>query len=198
MIQSNDFLNAFSTDERYFLSLPVLWSVNMDGVSEGSINEVLSDAGESWKASVSPASMTKGGNIIVAQACSLPSEGASFQAMESGSGMGGFMPGYALNSRSNFLERSFTVNFLETQKDIVHNFFQPWMIALGIKGLVESGPSLKGNMEVRQYNNKGQLKKGYSFKKVFPTGVEGFTLNYDNTDFPIKSVTFACENYQQL
>ena len=41
-------------------------------------------------------------------------------------------------------------------------------------------------------------KKGFKFKKAFPTTVEGFSLNYENTDFKIKSITFACQNYEQL
>jgi hypothetical protein len=35
-------------------------------VSEGSINSVLSFAGEKWQAKTSPDSMTKNGNILVA------------------------------------------------------------------------------------------------------------------------------------
>lgn len=180
------------------MSLPVLWTVSIDGVTESAINSVLSDAGENWQAKLTPNSMTKNSNILAAQQVSLPNESSSFQAMKSGSGMGGFLPGYGLDERSDFLGRSFTVNFLETRKDLVHEFFQPWMIAIGIKGLIEHGPSLKSNVEVRQYDNKGNLRKGYKFKKAFPTNVEGFTLTYDSTDFIIKSVTFACENYSQL
>ena len=195
-VQSHDFLNAFSQDEKFFLSLPVLWSVSIDGVSTGSINSILSDAGEAWKATITPNAMTKNGNILVAQSVTLPNESSSFQAMNSGSGMGGYLPGYGLDSRSNFLDRSFTVNFLETQKDIEHNFFRPWQIAIGINGLI--GSELKGTMEVHQFDHRGQRRKGYKFKKIFPTNVEGFTLNYDCTDFIIKSVTFGCENYEQL
>lgn len=142
--------------------------------------------------------MTKHGNILVAQAVTLPNESSGFVAMESGATMGGFLPGYGLNARSNFLDRGFSVNFLETQLDIEHNFFRPWMIAVGIKGLIEEGQSLKGTMVVKQYTNRGNFIKGFKFKKVFPTAVEGFTLDYDNTDFKIKSVTFGCENYEQL
>jgi len=112
--------------------------------------------------------------------------------------MGGLLPGYAMDNRENFLSRSVTVNFLTTEVDIEHTFFRPWMIAIGCKGLIEYGTSLKANMEVRQYTNKGELLKGFKFTKVFPTAVEGFTLNYDSTDFKIQSVTFACQNYQQL
>lgn len=193
----NEFLGAFSGDQRFFLNLPVLWSVTIDGVSEGAINSVLSEAGEKWQAKTSPSAMTKSGNILVAQSVTLPNEASGFVAMESGS-MGGFLPGYGLNARSNFLDRGFSVNFLETQLDIEHNFFRPWMIALGSKGLIEEGTSLKGNMSVRQYTNGGKFIKGFKFRKVFPTVVEGFTLDYDSTDFKIKSVTFGCENYEQL
>lgn len=194
----NEFFSSFSNDRRFFLHLPVLWSVTIDGISEGTINSVLSEGGEKWQARTSPTSMTRGGNILVAQEVTLPNESSNFSAMESGSTMGGYLPGYGLNSRSNFLDRSFSVNFLETEVDIEHNFFRPWMIAVGLKGLIADGPSLRGNMQVRQYTNGGRFMKGFQFKKVFPTAVEGFTLNYDSTDFKIKSVTFGCENYEQL
>lgn len=196
--QINDFLAAFSGDSRYCLSIPVLWTVSIDGVGEGAINSVLSDAGEKWQAKMNPGSMTKSGNILPAQNVSIPGESSSFTPMVAGSGMGGFLPGYGLDARTDFLSRSFTVNFLETEKDLVHEYFQPWAIAIGIKGLVEEGASLKGNMIVRQYNNNGVFRKGYQFKKIFPTATEEFTLSYDNTDFLIKSVTFSCENYSQL
>tara|TARA_R110002110_G_scaffold148108_2_gene339119 strand:- start:8809 stop:9408 length:600 start_codon:yes stop_codon:yes gene_type:complete len=197
-VNINEFFSAFANDQKFFLNLPVLWSVTIDGVSQGSINSVLSEAGEKWQARTSAQSMTKGGNILVAQSVTLPNESSGFTATESGDSMGGFLPGYALNSRSNFLERSFSVNFLETEVDIEHNFFRPWAIALGIKGLVEDGVSLKGTMEVRQYSNAGAFIKGYRFDKIFPTAVEGYTLDYSDTEFKIKSVTFACENYQQI
>ena len=198
MIQSEDFLNLFSTDERYFLSLPVLWSVTIDGVTENAINGVLEDAGENWSATINPGNMTRNNNIMVAQEVVLPQETSSFQAMESGSAMGGFLPGYGLNSRSNFLDRSFSINFLETKHDLEHNFFRPWAIAVGIKGLIASVPTLKSTISVQQYDNKGNPRKGFKFKNAFPTAVEGFTLNYENTEFTVKSVTFACQNYDKL
>lgn len=197
-LQIKDFLTAFSGDSKFYLNLPVFWTVTFEGVGEGTINSVLQNAGEKWKANTSPLAMTKNGNIIVAQTVTLPSEQSNFITTEFGSSMGGYLPGYGLGNRSNFLERSFSVNFLETQLDIEHNYFRPWLIAIGIKGLVENGPSLKANVEVKQYSNEGKMIKGFRFKKVFPTGVESYTLNYENTDFPIKSVTFACENYEQI
>lgn len=193
-----EFFQAFSSDYRFFTNLPVLWTVSIDGVSQGSINTVLSEAGERWRARTTANEMTRGGNILVAQEVSLPNEASGFLASESGSGMGGFLPGYGLNARNNFLDRSFSVNFLETQVDIEHNFFRPWMIAVGIQGLIAQGPNLKGIMTVKQYSNGGQLIKGFQFRKVFPTAVEGYTLNYSDTEFKIKSVTFGCENYEQI
>jgi hypothetical protein len=194
----NDFLAAFSGDAKFCLSIPVLWTVSIDGVSEGSINSVLNYAGERWQAKNSPNAMTKGENILVAQEVQLPSESASFQPMNSGSGMGGFLPGYAMDARTDFLSRGISINFIETARDLEHEFFRPWQIAVGIKGLVEEGVNLKATITVKQFNNQGQFRKGFQFFKAHPTNVEGFTLNYDNTDFPIKTVGFACENYRQL
>ena len=196
--QINDFLQAFSGDSKFCLSIPVLWTVSIDGVTESSINSVLSNAGESWRAKTNPNSMTRSGNILPAQEVVIPNESSSFQAMNSGSNMGGFLPGYALDTRSDFLSRNVSINFLETARDLEHEFFRPWMISLGIKGLIEQGVSLKSTITVKQYNNKGQFRKGFQFDKAFPTNVEGFTMNYESTDFPIKSVTFACQNYRQL
>ncbi len=112
--------------------------------------------------------------------------------------MGGFLPGYGLTSRANFLDRGLTVNFLETEVDIEHNFFRPWAIAIGIKGLIERGENLKANMQIKQYNNSGNFIKGFKFTKVFPTAIEGYTLNYESTDFKIKSVTFGCQEYESI
>lgn len=193
-----EFFSAFSRDPKFFLNLPVLWSVSIDGVTENAINDVLWNAEENWRANTTPFKMSRSGNILVAQEVTLPSESSSFASTEFGTSMGGYMPAYYLNNRTNFLDRSFSVNFLETELDIEHNFFRPWMIAIGIKGLIEYGPILKADMEVRQYSNMGNLIKGFRFKKVFPTAIEGYTLNYENTEFPLKSVTFACQNYEQL
>jgi len=198
MTNINEFFSALSNDQKMFLNLPVLWAVTIDGVSEGAINGVLSDAGERWRAKVNPRGYTRGGDLLVASEVTTPNEQSSFEAFSSGSSMGGFLPGYGLNIRQNFLDRSFSVNFLETEVDIEHNYFRPWMIAIGIKGLIEEGANLKGTMEVHQFSNAGQLIKGFRFKKIFPTGTEGGTLNYESTDFKYRSVTFACENYEQL
>jgi len=194
----NEFFSAFSNDEKYFLNLPVLWTVTIDGVEKSSINQILQDAGESWNARVDPASYIKTNTILVAQEITLPRESSTFDAHPSGVNTGGFLPGYALTARSNFLDRGLTINFLETQVDIEHNFFRPWLIAIGIKGLIARGANLKANILVKQYSNSGKFIKGFKFTKVFPTAIEGYTLNYDNTDFKIKSVTFACQNYEQF
>jgi hypothetical protein len=96
------------------------------------------------------------------------------------------------------LSRSFSINFLETRKDLEHEYFRPWIIATSIKGLIEAGANLKADITVKQYTNGGELRKGYIFRKAFPTAVEGFTMDYQNTEFPVKSVTFACQNYEQI
>lgn len=194
----NDFLQAFSGDARFCLSIPVLWSVTIDGVGESNINSVLNFAGERWRAKISPNSMTRGGTILPAQSVTTPNEQSNFSAMSVGDAAGGYLPGLAMNSRMDFLSRSFSINFLETENDLEHEYFRPWMIAVGIKGLIEQGQNLKSTITVKQYTNQGEFRKGFRFIKAFPTAVEGFTMDYQNTDYPIKSVTFACENYQQV
>jgi hypothetical protein len=196
--QINDFLQAFSGDAKFCLSIPVLWTVSIEGVSNSSINNVLSDAGENWRSNLTPNMMSRNGNILPAQEVTIPNESSNFTPMLAGSGLGGFLPGYAMDSRSDFLSRSFTINFLETSRDLEHEYFRPWAIAVGIKGLIEQGVNLKADVVVRQYNNAGAFRKGFHFQKAFPTNIEGFTMNYENTEYPIKSVTFACQNYKQL
>lgn len=196
-IQINDFLNAFSREAKFCLSLPVFWSVSIDGVSTGAINSVLDSAQEKWTATISPEEMTRSGNILVAQEVSLPDEQAAF-GTSSVNTAGGFLPSYIMNNRGDFLSRQLSVNILETNQDLEQNYFRPWMIAIGIKGLIENGPNLKGNMVIKQYDNRGNLRKGFKFNKVFPKSVEGYTLNYENTDYKIKSVTFAFQNYEKI
>jgi hypothetical protein len=196
-IQINDFLYAFSREARFCLSLPVFWTVTIDGVTTSAINSVLSKADEKWRARISPLDMIRRGSLLVAQEVQLPNESSSFTPT-SMNNYGGFLPGYGLDARSDFLSRSLSINILETDDDLEHEYFRPWMIAVGIKGLVETGSPLKGTIEINQYTNDGFFKKGFRFNKAFPTAVEGFNLNYENTDYKIKSVTFACQNYEQL
>ena len=197
-IQIKDFLNAFSREAKFCLSLPVFWSVSIDGVSIGSINSVLQSAQEKWRATTSPEEMTRSGNIIVAQNVTLPGEGYTNSVATFGQGMGGYIPANIMDARDNFASRDVAVSFLETNVDLEHTFFRPWSIAVGIQGFVESGPSLKGTMVVKQYDNKGNLRKGFKFTKVTPAKMESLSLDYDDSKYKTKSVTFKCQNYEQL
>ena len=193
---ATDFLQAFSSESKYFLSHPFLWKVKiMDDISSA-INSALTNGGETkWRAKVSPSDLSKNGSILVARQVTLPNESSAFTAM-SVPNRGGFLPGYALTERNDFLSRSFSINFIETQKDIEHEFMRPWAIALGIDGMTNFG--LRTNIIVEQYNNEGDFKKGFKFLKAFPTAVEGYTLNHSSDDFIEKSVTFGCTNYEPL
>lgn len=198
-IQIKDFLNAFSKEAKFCLSLPVFWSVSIDGVSVGSINSVLQSAQQKWKATTSPQEMTRSGNILVAQNVTIPGEGYQDSVASFGQGMGGFLPVNILEARDNFGSgRDVAVSFLETNVDLEHTFFRPWAIAVGINGYIESGPPLKATMVVKQYDNKGRLRKGFRFTKVTPIKMEPLSLDYNDTTHKIKSVTFRCQNYEQL
>jgi len=43
-----------------------------------------------------------------------------------------------------------------------------------------------------------RLRKGYEFREVFPTNVEGYQLSYNDEEFQEKSVTFAFRDYKPL
>jgi len=190
---ATDFLQAFSSESKYFLSHPFLWKVKiMDDISSA-INSALTN--EKWKANVPPSDLSKDGAILVARQVVLPVESSAFTP-QSVPNRGGFLPGYALIERNDFLTRSFSINFIETQKDIEHEFMRPWAIALGIDGMTNFG--LRTNIIVEQYNNKGDFKKGFKFVQAFPTAVEGYTLSHSSDDFIEKSVTFGCTNYEPL
>lgn len=193
--EANVFLQAFSTDPNFFVSHPFLWKVSLDTNVSGAINSALSKANESWSASVSPDTLTRNGTLLVARQMNIPQESSEFTPIGV-ENRGGFLPGYGLVQRTDFLSRSFTLNVLETGDDIEHGFFRPWLIALGIDGLTNF--SLKSNITVTQYNNDGSRRKGYVFEDAFPTAVEGYNLTYEDGDFIEKSITFACKNYKQL
>jgi len=190
---ATDFLQAFSSESKYFLSHPFLWKVKiMDDISSA-INSALTN--EKWKANVPPSDLSKDGAILVARQVVLPVESSVFTP-QSVPNRGGFLPGYALIERNDFLTRSFSINFIETEKDIEHEFMRPWSIALGIDGMTNF--DLRADIQVQQYNNEGDKKKGFKFLDAFPTAVEGYTLSHGSDEFIEKSVTFGCKNYEPI
>ena len=199
-----DFLDGYSRERQYFLSLPFLWKIEF--IYNGNpnlwlnIDEALEKAGERWRVQSVPDAFTKNGNVLVAREIGVPNENTQFLAPGADINKGGYLPGYGVNQRTNFLERNLTVNFFETNGDIEHTFFRPWMIAVGIDGLIGRGLGrslLCDSVILRQYDNLGRVRKGYQFDEVFPTNVEGYTLNYDGgSEFTEKTVTFAFKNYR--
>mgnify|MGYP003148806294 CR=1 FL=1 len=194
--EAKSFLQAFSTDHKFFLPQPFLWKVSIGGHLTSAITKVLNKAGEKWKVKTTPDEFTKNGSMLVAQEVTLPNEQSAYGEFGQ-SNRGGFLPGFGLTQRDSFLGRGITINFIETDRDIEHNFFRPWAIAVGIDGLVNMG--LKTNITVKQYSNDGFVRKGFNFVDAFPTACEGYKLNYGgDQSFTVKTVTFACRNYEQL
>lgn len=196
-----DFLNNYSVGgpSRYYLSLPTLWKIEFSnaGSVRGQVDQALEKAGESWRVKNTPEEFVSNGNTLVAREVSVPGETTEFLEAGADVNLGGFLPAYGVNRRQGFLTRTLAVNIFDTDDDLEHNFFRPWMIAVGIDGLINRG-LLCPNVILRQYNHKGEVRKGYNFTDVFPTNVEGYTINYDNESFIEKSVTFAFKNYAPL
>jgi len=198
--ETYDFLDGYSNSEKFFLAHPFLWKVTFeyDPSLIANVNEAIGKAyssQEDWRAITEPNNFTKNSNVLVARTVTVPGENSQFD-LAGAENLGGFLPGYALTKRMDFLSKNLAINFLDTQDDIEHNFFRPWMIALGIDGLINR--RLLCNVTLRQYNNKMELRKGYRFIDVFPTNVEGYTLSYNDEGFQEKSVTFAFKEYKPL
>ena len=199
--ETYDFLDGYSNSEKFFLAHPFLWKITFDYDASliANVNDAIGKAYSSqndWRAITEPKRFEKNGNILVARSVTVPNENSQFD-LAGAENLGGFLPGYALTKRMDFLSKNLAINFLDTEDDIEHNFFRPWMIALGIDGLINRRLLCK-NVILRQYNNKMKLRKGYQFIDVFPTNVEGYNLSYNDEGFQEKSVTFAFKEYKPL
>ena len=196
-----DFLSNYSVGgpQQYYLSLPTLWKVEFSNAASvrGQVNQACTKAGEAWRVKKTPEEFVANGNTMVAREISVPGETTEFLEAGSGINKGGFLPAFGVEKRQGFLTRTLAVNIFDTNDDLTHTFFRPWMIAIGIDGLINRG-LLCPNIILRQYNHKGEIRKGYNFIDAFPTNVEGYTLNYNNEEFLETSVTFAFKNYEPL
>tara|TARA_R110001583_G_scaffold11403_5_gene51644 strand:- start:11078 stop:11737 length:660 start_codon:yes stop_codon:yes gene_type:complete len=219
MYEAYDFLDSYSRDRKFFLSLPTLWKVNFQYSNSGAlaagqqgqlgsasnaptglpsaIQRALNDADEGWRVKNEPDQFEKNGSVLAAREITVPQENTQFIAPGGEINKGNYLPAFGAERRMNFLERNLAINFFDTEEDLEHTFFRPWMIAVATHGLIERD-LLCPIVELSQYNNRGEIRKGYKFVDVFPTNVEGYNLNYNNTEFLEKSVTFAFKNYIQV
>jgi hypothetical protein len=192
----HQFLNSTSNHKAFKLPLPFLWKVEISNVDTGAINTAISKVNDKWRAEGSFDKYIKDGNILVAQEVSIPNE--SYTVSPIGvDNRGGFLPGYGVNERTDFLSRGLTINFLETGIDIEHTLIRPWTIAIGVDGLLNQALR-QAIITVRQYDQTGDIRKGYKFTDVFPTNVEGATYNYEDDQYKVKTATFACHNYEPI
>lgn len=188
------FLDKLSTERDFSLPLPFMWTVTIDDnnlpsaitTAVNKINQKLKvTSGDRWTDKLSD-------NIFVAQEVQIPSESIEMTTLTQDN-RGGFMPGYGVTQRTDFLSRSITINFLETVRDIEIELFRPWIIALSVDGLLNT--KLRSNITIRQYAKDGKVRKTFKFTGVFPTNTEGYTLTYGDQEFLQKTVTFGYTNY---
>tara|TARA_R110000824_G_scaffold60345_3_gene161378 strand:- start:9111 stop:9776 length:666 start_codon:yes stop_codon:yes gene_type:complete len=195
-----DFLHNYSEHEEFYLSHPFLWKITFSYSQDliSSINRALQKSPEEkWRAITQPYDYTdRGGNVLAARSVTVPNENTQFDVAGT-MNQGGFLPGYAVNKRVDFLSKNLAINFFDTNDDIEHLFFRPWMVAVGIDGLMMRN-LICPVITLTQYNNLGERRKGFEFIDVFPTNVEGYSLNYNDTEYLEKSVTFAFKNYRPI
>ena len=192
------FLTVFSTFDKFSIPLPFLWTVTVDepqGLADN-INSTLSKADYGAWVAKSPLDWTdtNNNNIFVAQDFTIPGEQIEAVSIGVDSSRGAFMPGQGISQRVDFLQRNVSINFLETNADIETMLFRPWIIALGIDGLL--GGKLRSTITLTQYDRKMKMRKEYTFYGAFPTNAEGVTLNYTGDEFSVKTITFGYTNYK--
>lgn len=188
------FLSKFSSDPRFALPLPFLWTVTIDGGVTSQISSALQKIGYNW--SVEDALKwidISSNNILVAQEVTIPSESYETVILGPDSNRGGYMPGYGVTQRTDFLSRNLTINFIETQSDIETLLFRPWIVAIGVDGMI--GGRLRSKATLTQYDRAGKIRKTYTFDNIFPTNTEGATISYSADDFTVKTVTFGYTRY---
>jgi hypothetical protein len=192
----NPFLDKFSNDRNFSLPLPFMWeawvfdSANLVKEINSTLNRY--DLG-GWRA-IEPSFWGEGGSLV-AQEVSIPSE--SYEAMSIGQdNRGGWMPGYGVTQRTDFLSRNLTINYLETVKDIETQLFRPWVVAIGSAGLLNT--NLRATIQVREYAKDNTIRKQYIFERAFPTNVEGYTISYGDNEFIMKTVTFSYHKYRPV
>lgn len=190
------FLTNFEYFTDYSIPLPFLWTVtitNGEALAQ-EISTALLSINHNW--SVQDAlnwTEVSTNNLLVAQEVTIPTESAEMVVLGPDSNRGGYMPGYGVNQRTDFLQRSFTINFLETNSDIETLFFRPWIVAISTAGLI--GGKFRSEINLTQYDRQMKVRKRYKFTGAFPTSTEGSTITYSNDDFIVKSVTFGYTKY---
>jgi hypothetical protein len=194
MSLTSNFLDKFSTDRNFSIPFPFLWTVTIDDNNLPSyISSAISKINQRWSVSnISNWTDKLADNVFVAQELQIPSESIEVTSL-SQENRGGFMPGFGITQRTDFISRNVTINFLETEKDIETELFRPWIIALGVDGLLNQ--NLKSTITAKQYTRDGKVRKTYKFTGVFPTNSEGYSLTYGDQDFLVKTVTFGYTNY---
>lgn len=121
---------------------------------------------------------------LLAQKISFPTDSVSTSYTDT-KNMGGLIGGYYAGDREPY--NVITVDFLETNKDIIDFIMRPWVLAVAHKGLIEDGQfniktDLIANMYTKFSENNWALRKKLTFEGIVPTTVTGDTLSYESSD----------------
>lgn len=151
--------------------------------------------------------------LFLAQGVGMPTDTYE-TSFTSNYNMNGLRSSVFASQRANY--NNLTLEFLETNIDILDHFFRPWILAAAHKGYIEDGDSdtdiktkayiymysrvNRGghNLPPREIRNEWELRKTFVFEGIVPTNVEGDKLTYSSiSDVSglIKSVSFTFKRY---
>jgi len=189
-----DFMNKMSNDNSFFIPIDSLWEVIF--TKSPTITSELVPAMYGTVSGVHNGSSAGLHSRYLATGVMIPPETPTVESFSAGQNTGGFLDGYGVTKRPQFGTNGMSVTFLETEDDITDTYFRMWCIAVGRKGLITDN-DLKGELLVREYNTKGQVRKSFKFSGVFPTAVGGYEIDYSasSSDIRRKTVSFGFENY---
>ena len=136
---------------------------------------------------------------LLAQKISFPTDSVSTSYTDN-TNMGGLIGGFYTNQREPY--NQITIDFLETNKDIIDFILRPWVLAVAHRGLIEDGETtIKTNITTTMYTkfseNNWALRKKIIFEDAAPVSVPGDILNYEssNNSNIIKQCNFTYKRY---
>lgn len=207
------FLNYISSLWDQSIPLKVLWTIEFTSLPNvvANVGAIL-DGTERTNSSIRKfptnpwiSQTLVGGTTIptlLAQKISFPTDSFTVNYTDNNN-TGGLYGGYFASQRENYTQVS--IDFLETNKDIIDFIARPWLIAASYKGLIEDGvfgePQIKTDLIATLYSKFDQVnwgvRKQINFEGVVPTMVAGDNLSYasETNSSIVKPVQFTFKRY---
>ena len=209
---TSKFLNYITSGWDNTIPLKTLWTLQFSSLQTviESVNTIIAGTERTnssilkfpTNADISKDTRSFGATTLLAQKITFPSDSLSITQTDN-TNMGGLFGGYYSTQRENY--SSISVEFLETNKDIIDFIMRPWLIAATYKGLIEDNEyPIKTDMTITLYSrytvDDWKSRKKIVFEGIVPVVAPGDMLTYEgeNNSAIVKSVSLAYKRYYML